>query len=76
VRAEFAATSFENKGLDLAACGAFSVTNKLGADRNRAEVIIQSVGEGGSGPDLTVQACDCFPEENFESCTNQVKVTL
>jgi hypothetical protein len=76
VRAEFAATTFTGNSLDIAAYGAFSVTNRPGADRNRAVVIIQGDKESDSRPNLTIQARDCFPQENSESCTNQVKVTL
>jgi hypothetical protein len=69
-------TTFENNSTDIVAYGSQSTTYEQGGDNNEVKVVIQSDDDDDGATTFTIEALDCFPEENFQSCTNQVTVTF
>jgi len=70
VTAVLANTTFGSNDLDIAAYGAISRTNEPGGGHNEVRVVISHAGF----PRMTIKTFDCFPEENFETCSNRVDV--
>jgi len=70
VRVQLVDATFESNLDDIVAYGGISRTNEPGGDHNEVRVVI---GHAGS-PRLTIEAYDCFPKENFETCSNKAEV--